>query len=275
MIPGTLTVIAGAAGTGKTQLGLKWANEGLGEETVRGVICDLTGRGDSQNHRAYAIDQFGWELRPYDIQSRANADDIRHQDRFELEIAHPFVRSGRRVTRKDLDADKWHEWQTELAGVLESMGLFLYSRFAAGARRVVFDGVEPSERMGDSIQFELFEYLYHRIIRAEYDWAAREILRQRFRENKARVHRHAYDHSKIGCVFLYTTPAVLLDDLLAQPLTEGDVFSNASTIILMGRVKKGDVLGRALCVTKHRGSACDDGVHEYRLTDHGLEFLTP
>ena len=50
LLPGTLTVVAGATGVGKTQLGLHWANAGLSAEGRRGVVCDLTSRGDSQNH---------------------------------------------------------------------------------------------------------------------------------------------------------------------------------------------------------------------------------
>ena len=62
LLPGTLTVVAGATGAGKTQLGLRWADLGLASEGRRGVICDLTSRGDAQNHEAYARDQFGWDL---------------------------------------------------------------------------------------------------------------------------------------------------------------------------------------------------------------------
>ena len=49
---------------------------------------------------------------------------------------------------------------------------------------------------------------------------------------------HRYDHRAIGCLYLYTTPHVLLDDLMAQPIGEGDIFSNANTIILMGRTRE-------------------------------------
>src|SRR5262245_4084682 len=53
LLPGTLTVLAGATGAGKTQLGLRWANEGLAAEGHRGILCDLTSRGDAQNHAGY------------------------------------------------------------------------------------------------------------------------------------------------------------------------------------------------------------------------------
>ena len=55
--------MAGATGIGKTQLGLRWADAGAAAEGAAGVICDLTSRGDSQNHAAYARAQFGWDLR--------------------------------------------------------------------------------------------------------------------------------------------------------------------------------------------------------------------
>src|SRR5262249_23062413 len=62
LLPGTLTVLAGATGAGKTQLGLRWAEAGRAAEGRRGVICDLSSRGDAQNHAPYARDQFGWDL---------------------------------------------------------------------------------------------------------------------------------------------------------------------------------------------------------------------
>ena len=69
LIPGSLTVVAGATGAGKTQLGLRWANAGLGAEGRRGVLCDLTSRGDSQNHADYASRLFGWNLSQYFLES--------------------------------------------------------------------------------------------------------------------------------------------------------------------------------------------------------------
>src|SRR5438270_7967087 len=74
LIPGTLTVLAGATGAGKTQLGLRWADAGRNAEGRRGVVCDLTSRGDAQNHAAYARDLFGWDLRPYSIEALLELD---------------------------------------------------------------------------------------------------------------------------------------------------------------------------------------------------------
>jgi KaiC/GvpD/RAD55 family RecA-like ATPase len=139
-------------------------------------------------------------------------------------------------------------------------------------RRVVVDGIEPTERFSESIQFEFFEYLYHHVLRREDEWAARELFRERYRANEAKVLTHRYDHRALGCLYLYTTPHILLDDLMAQPIGEGDIFSNANTIILMGRTKQDGRMGRALYVAKHRGSYCGDEIVPYRITDRGIEI---
>src|SRR3954451_7583433 len=53
LIPGTLTVVVGATGIGKTQLGLQFAHAGQEQEKRRGVIFDCSSRGDSQSHAQY------------------------------------------------------------------------------------------------------------------------------------------------------------------------------------------------------------------------------
>ena len=64
---------------------------------------------------------------------------------------------------------------------------FFYQHFARGVRRVVFDGLEPTERFSESIQFEFFEYIYHHVLRKDSDWAAREWFREQFRANAHEV----------------------------------------------------------------------------------------
>jgi KaiC/GvpD/RAD55 family RecA-like ATPase len=274
LIPGTLTVVAGATGAGKTQLGLCWADRGRHDEGRRGVICDLTSRGDSQNHAGYARDLFGWDLTPYPTAAEHALDfeGLWDLERPRGDYYHPFARTGRRVTRRDLEEDAWHDWKSELARILRHSVGFFYEHFIRGARRVVVDGIEPSERFGESIQFEFFEYLYHQTIRKEDEWAARELFREHYRANAPCVQAHHYDQRAIGCLYLYTTAGVFLDDLIAQPLGEGDIFSNASTIILMGRTRHEGRVGRALYVAKHRGSACGDDFLPYRMTAHGIDF---
>ncbi len=272
LLPGTLTVIAGATGVGKTQLGLRWANSGLEAEGRRGILCDLTSRGDAQNHGAYAQAQFNWEIESYLTEAPMDLEQIWALDQFIGDYLHPFSKAGRRVTRNDLDPDEWHAWKVDLARVLRKSSEFFYSHFIRGARRVVVDGIEPTGRMSDSIQFEFFEYLYHQILRKEYDWAARELFREYFRVHESLVHDHRYDHNSIGCLYLYTTPQVMLDDLMTEPIGEGDVFSNANTIILIGRTKLDGRLGRALYIPKHRGSRCSDEIAPYHLDDQGLVF---
>ncbi len=96
LLPGTLTVVAGATGIGKTQLGLRWANAGAMAEGSRGIVCDLTSRGDSQNHAAYARAQFGWELHPYPLSTAPSFEHVWDWTRPLGAYFHPIERSGRR-----------------------------------------------------------------------------------------------------------------------------------------------------------------------------------
>lgn len=64
----------------------------------------------------------------------------------------------------------------------------------------------------------------------------------------------------------------MLDDLITRPIESGDVLSNANTIILMGKTRDGNKMGRALHVAKHRGSACDESIVPYQITETGLEL---
>ena len=65
LLPGTLTVVYGATGIGKTHLGLTFADHGRAADGARGVVLDMNGRGDSQQHDEYAKRLFEWDLRPW------------------------------------------------------------------------------------------------------------------------------------------------------------------------------------------------------------------
>jgi KaiC/GvpD/RAD55 family RecA-like ATPase len=272
LLAGTLTVVAGATGVGKTQLGLRWASAGISAEGRRGIVCDLTGRGDSQSHFAYASRLFGWSLSEYPLAPVPDFETAWDFTRPIGDYFHPIVRAGRRVTRSDVDPDEWHELKADLAQNLRCAAGFFYQHFVRGRRRVVFDGIEPVERFSESIQFEFFEYVFRHVLRQDDEWAAREWFRERFRAEEQAVMRHRYEERSIGCVFIYTTPHVMLDDLMAQPIGQGDIFSGANTIILMGRTQHDGRFGRALAIPKHRGSACGDQILPYRITGEGLVF---
>ena len=277
LIPGPLTVVMGATGIGKTQLGLCYANEGKQQEGERGILFDLTSRGDSQNHAEYAKRLCNWNLTEKTANAKVTGNAPLHTSIWDREQArrdylHLFEQSGKRVTSGDMDSDQWREWKYEQAKKLDQAISFFYSNFAHGVRRCVIDGVEPTEKAVDSIQLELFEYIYHQILRKEHDWLARDLFRVGFRENQSRIDKHQYDHRDLGCLLLYTSHEVMLDDLITRPIESGDTLSNANTIILMGKTREGNKMGRALHVAKHRGSACDESIVPYRIHETGLQL---
>jgi KaiC/GvpD/RAD55 family RecA-like ATPase len=272
LVPGTLTVVMGATGIGKTQLGLSFANHGLAQEGERGILLDLTARGDSQNHRDYASKLFDWQLHTQTSSQRVQPDRVWDRVSARRDALHLFQHRGKRVTASDLDADQLRQWQYEQAKQLDQTIAFFYGNFVHGVRRCVIDGIEPTDRASDSIQLELFEYVYHQILRKDDDWVARDLFRVSFREHEATVQRHRYDHSDIGCLLLYTSHEVLLDDLIRRPIESGDLLSNANTIILMGKTRLDNKMGRAIHVAKHRGSACDESIVPYEITGQGLRL---
>ena len=272
LLPGTLTVVMGATGIGKTQLGLAFANEGKEQEGERGILFDLTSRGDSQNHGDYAERICQWQLTEQPVGGQVFPDDAWDRDKARRDYMHIFRHSGKRVTADDMDSDAWREWKYEQAKKLDQAIAFFYGNFVHGVRRCVIDGVEPTTKAADSIQFEMFEYLYHQILRKEHDWVARDLFRVGFRENQEKIETQAYDHNDVGCLLLYTSHEVMLEDLITRPIQSGDILSNANTIILMGKTRDENRMGRALHVAKHRGSACDEAIVPFKITESGLQL---
>ncbi|HEY0982654.1 MULTISPECIES: RAD55 family ATPase [unclassified Schlesneria] len=270
LIPGTLTVVMGATGIGKTQLGLQFANAGLKQEGERGILFDMTSRGDAQNHADYAKRICDWVLKTRPLDVSYAPEEIWNRDAIRTDYFHVFDRTGRRVTLQDLDQEQWQEWRAELNKKLDQAIAYFYGNFAHGVRRSVIDGVEPVDRASDSFQFQLFDYIYHQILHKDHDWVARDLFRVNFRANEQTVAEHAYDHNKLATMLLYTSHEVKLDDLIDRPIESGDVLCNANTIILMGKVRDGNRMRRALHVAKHRGSAADDGIVPFEIGDSGL-----
>ena len=273
LLPGTLTVIVGATGVGKTQLGLQFAIAGASQEGNRGVVFDVCARGDSQSHDDYAERMFRWKMLTARGDTNPALEAVFDAEAVRADYLHVFDYRGRRVTKQDLDWDQWRHWQAELNARLRSAIAFLYSNFIHGTRRVVIDGVEPAERPHESIQLNLFEYVYHQIIRKDPEWVARDLFRETFRAHAAQAERHVYPTDEIGCVLLYTAHESLLNEMIARPLDEGDALSNANTLIYMGKIQDGLQGRRAMYIAKHRGSSCSDRILPFEIDDQGVRIV--
>jgi KaiC/GvpD/RAD55 family RecA-like ATPase len=272
ILPGTLTVIVGATGIGKTQLGLQFAHAGVQQRDRTGIILDVSARGDSQNHAHYAQQLFDWNLDQVDPSRKPALNNFYAPDRTFGSYLHVFEYHGRRVTRNDLEWDEWRAWQAELNAKLQAAIAFLYGNFVQGCCRLVIDGIEPSDRPQESIQLNLFEYVYHQVVRKDPAWVARDLFREHYREFAAQAEHHVYDPAQIGCLLLYTSHEMMLDDLISRPLDEGDALSNANTLIYMGKLRDGTHIRRGIYVAKHRGSACTDEIMPYTIDDNGLRL---
>ena len=272
LLPGTLTVLVGSTGIGKTQFGLQFAWAGLRQEGHAGVVFDMTSRGDSQSHAEYARRMFDWTMTVADPEAIVDLANFFQPNQAPRDCLHVFQRQGKRVTRKDLDFDAWHNWQAELARRLSVTIGFFYGHFVRGVRRAVIDGIEPVDRPSDSVQIELFEYIYHQILRKEADWVARDLFREHFRASAEAVAAHMYDPQSLGCLLLYTSHETTLDGLIERSLDEGDLLANANTVIHLGKIREGTRFRRAMYISKHRGSACTDNILPYTIDDRGLHL---
>lgn len=270
MLPGKLTVVVGATGIGKTQLGIHFGNAGRSQEGEPGVIFDMTSRGDTQNHADYAQRLYNWTLREKLAGEMIHPHEVWSPETARYDSIHIFNRAGRRVTISDMELDDWKAWKIDLQKKINEAISFFYGNFVHGVRRCIIDGVEPAEKPSDSFQFHMFEYIYHQILRKDADWVARDLFRAQFRQNEEQIMGHMYDHSGIACLLLYTCHEMMLDEMIERRIDSGDVLSNANTIILMGKFRDGMKLGRALCIAKHRGSAVDETIVPFEINENGL-----
>jgi hypothetical protein len=262
-------MVIGATGVGKTQLGMHFGEAGRAAEGCRAAILDLSSRGDSQNHAGYTSQLFGEQLSSLDPRAEALHDPFVHGRPADVL---PFLGySGRRVLRSQLDVDQWHAWQSELNRRLPLLTRFVYGHLIHGTRRFIVDGIEPQAAPEDSLQLDLLESVYHRMLRNEHDWLAREVFRQHFREMEPQVMRSAYDHRIASAVVLITTKQSMLEQLMTQPLADGDLAAGANTVILMGRTLTNGKMTRGLYIAKHRGSFAEDRILNFDIDNKGLQ----
>ncbi|MGH7387407.1 MAG: RAD55 family ATPase [Candidatus Methylomirabilales bacterium] len=276
LLPGTLTVVYGATGVGKTHLGLTFAFHGERYEGARGLIFDMTARGDSQRHDEYAKRLFGWELEAWNHTVWPGQPDP-FPPPLALErmrYCHQFDYGGRLEeyqVHKPEGREFRRTWLAAYAQRWKAVIPFFYFQFAAGARRVVVDGVDPTQVPLESVQLHTFNELYRKIIHQDGEVLGMEILIPVWRHRDF-IEQHRYNHREVATLLLVTTQETLLPDLIARKVEEGDVGAWANTILVMGKQIKGGEVGRGLYVGKHRGSACSSDIAEYVITEQGLVF---
>jgi KaiC/GvpD/RAD55 family RecA-like ATPase len=275
LLPGTLAVVYGATGIGKTHLGLTFADHGRVADGARGAVLDMNGRGDSQQHDEYAARLFQWVLQPWTHTVAPMADPYPPPEQRQAHYCNALRWVGRvrdfQVPAPDGSLEFDWSWKAMYNHALYTVRPFLYFHFAAGTRRVVVDGVEPMDTPADSIQFFMFDELYRKTIHRDAETLGMEICLPVWKHRDF-IEAHRYDHSAITTLLLVTTEETRLEDLLARKVATGDIGATANTIIVMGSERVGSRLARMLCVVKHRGSAMSDEIVEYRVGAGGLEL---
>jgi KaiC/GvpD/RAD55 family RecA-like ATPase len=276
LLPGTLAVVYGATGIGKTHLGLTFAAHGQQADGARGVIFDMNGRGDSQQHAEYAARLFDWTLEEWT--HTVPPMSAPYPPAGQMAAAH-YSNALRWVGRvRDFQVPTpdggWEfdwNWKATYNHVQYTVRPFLYFHCAAGSRRVVVDGVEPMDSPADSIQFWMFDELYRKTIHRDAETLGMEICLPVWKHRDF-IDAHRYDHARVTTLLLVTTEETRLEDLLARKVATGDIGATANTIIVLGSERVGSRLARMLCVIKHRGSAMSDEIVEYRVGPRGLEL---
>jgi len=274
LLPGTLTVIYGATGIGKTHLGLSFCDHGARADGARGIVFDMNARGDSQQHHAYAARLYDWRLERWThaVLPMAEPYPPAEQMRAFYCDALPWVGKVRdyQVPTADGVEFDWN-WKAQYNQALYTVRPFVYFHLAAGSRRIVVDGIEPMDVPGDYIQPYIFDDLYRKVIHRDSETLGMEICLPVW-QHKAFIDAHRYDHAAVTTLLLVTTEETQLEHLIARKVAAGDIGAVANSIVVMGSERVGNRLGRFLCVVKHRGSAKSDDIVEYRVTERGFEL---
>jgi KaiC/GvpD/RAD55 family RecA-like ATPase len=275
LLPGTLTVVYGATGIGKTHLGLTFAARGQIDDGARGLVLDMNGRGDSQQHDEYAARLFGWALEPWKHTVTPMADPYPPDSQMAAFYSNALRWVGRvrdfQVPTTDGSLEFDWNWKAAYNHALYTVRPFMYFHFAAGTRRIVVDGVEPMESPADSIQFWMFDEVYRTIVHRDAETVGMEICLPVWRHREF-IDHHLYDHRRLTTLLLVTTEETRLEDLVARKVSTGDIGATANTILVMGSERVGQRLAKMICVVKHRGSGMSDEIAEYRITSKGLEL---
>jgi RecA/RadA recombinase len=276
LLPGTLCVVYGATGIGKTHLGLHFAHAGESADGVPGIFLDMNARGDSQQHSEYGSRLYGWTLERWTHTVTPMTDPYPPAGQMAARYcdALPWVGKLRdyQVPTSDGGLELDWNWKSEYNHAMYTVRPFIYFHLGAGCRRIVVDGVEPMDVPGDYLQPFLFDELYRKVIHRDSETLGMEICLPVWKHREF-IDSHRYDHRAVTTVLLVTTEETQLEHLIARKVASGDIGAVANTILVMGSERVGNRLGRFVYVVKHRGSAKSDEIAEYRVTERGLEFV--
>jgi len=276
LLPGTLTVVYGATGIGKTHLGLVFAHQGQPADGRPGLFFDMNARGDSQQHHAYASRLYDWPLGRWTHSVTPMSDPYPPKEQMRAFYCDAFPWVGKirdyQVPTPDGSLELDWNWKAEYNHALYTVRAFVYFHLAAGCRRIVVDGIEPMDVPGDYIQPFLFDELYRKTIHRDSETLGMEICLPVWKYREF-IDAHRYDHAGVTTVLLVTTEETQLEHLIARKVAAGDIGAVANTIVVMGSERVGNRLGRFLCVVKHRGSAKSEDIAEYRVTERGVELV--
>ena len=272
LLPGTLTVVYGATGIGKTHLGLAFADHGRAADGRPGIIFDMNARGDSQQHHAYAERLAGWSLGRWTHAVTPMADPFPPPGEMQAHYCDALPWVGRlrdyQVPTTDGMEFDWN-WKAVYNHALYTVRPFVYFHLGAGSRRIVVDGIEPMDVPAEYIQPYLFDQLYRTVIHRDSETLGIEICLPVWK-HRAFIDAHCYDHAAVTTMLLVTTEETQIEHLLARKVAAGDIGAVANTIVVLGSERVGNRMGRFVCVVKHRGSAMSDEIAEYRVTEQGL-----
>src|SRR6266436_5822020 len=263
LLPGTLCVVYGATGIGKTHLGLHFAHAGEATEGSPGIFFDMNSRGEWQLKRwTHTVTPMSEPFPPADQMDACYCDAL------------PWVGKLRdyQVPTPDGSLELDWNWKAEYNHALYTVRPFIYFQLGAGCRRVVVDGIEPMDVPGDYIQPFLFDELYRKTIHRDSETLGMEICLPVWKHREF-IDSHRYDHATVTTMLLVTTEETQLEHLIARKVASGDIGAVANTIVVMGSERVENRIGRFLCVVKHRGSAKSDDIAEFRMTERGLEFV--
>ncbi len=272
LLPGTLTVVYGATGIGKTHLGLGFAQHGARADGAPGIVFDMNARGDSQQHHEYAARLHGWRLGRWTHTVTPMADPYPPAEQMRAYYCDAFPWAGKLreyqvPTTGGLEFD-WN-WKAMYGRAFYTARPFVYFHLGAGSRRVVVDGIEPMDVPAEYIQPFIFDDLYRKLIHRDAETLGMEICLPVW-QHREFIDAHRYDHAAVTTVLLVTTEETQLEHLIARKVAPGDIGAVANTILVMGSERVGNRVGRFLCVVKHRGSAMSDEIGEYRVGEQGI-----